>query len=54
MDIFPLNQFFVIIIEIRCDLPYGMWYIVKNTKIFWERGMAEKAKFPMEIRILWK
>ena len=24
--------FFTIFIEIRCDLLYGMWYTVKNTK----------------------
>ena len=30
-------------------MPYGMWYTVKNTKIFRERGMAGKAKLPMEI-----
>ena len=30
-------------------MPYGMWYTVKNTKIFRVRGMAGKSKFPMGI-----
>ena len=48
--------FFAVFIEIRYDLPYGMWYTVKNTKIFRERGMVwqERQSFPWGLRISWK